>query len=55
MLLAHRVIALIMMFGGILFGIWLVTLFNDPICSASPEVAGGTTRVLQALALCWIG
>ena len=55
MLLVHKTLALLMMLGGIIFGLWLVTLLNDPTCSASPEIAGGATRVLQYLAFCWIG
>lgn len=55
MLLIHKTIALIMMLGGILFGLWVVTIINDPTCSASPEVAGGATRILKALAFCWLG
>lgn len=55
MLLIHKTLALLMMIGGILFSLWLVTLINDPTCSAPPETAGGATRILQYLAFCWIG
>lgn len=53
--LVHTAIALLMMIGGILFGLWIVTLINDPTCSASPEVAGGATRILKVIAFCWLG
>ena len=55
MLLIHKTLAFIMLIGGILFGVWLVTLLNDPTCSASPEIAGGVTRILQYLSFCWLG
>ena len=55
MRLVHTAIALLMAACMIIFGLWVVTIINDPACSASPEVAGGATRVLKALAFCWIG
>ena len=55
MLHVHRILALIMGLGLIMYGLWVVTLINDPTCSASPEIAGGATRVLKTLAFCWLG
>lgn len=55
MRLSHTAIALLMALIGVIFGIWLVTLLNDPTCSASPEIAGGTTRIRQYISFCWLG
>ena len=53
--LVYTALAMLMLLGVIMYGLWVVTLINDPICSSSPEVARGATRVLKTLAFCWIG
>lgn len=51
----HTTFALFIAISVIIIGLWVITLINDPTCSASPEVAGGATRILKALAFCWLG
>lgn len=55
MLLIHRFLALLILLGMTMYGLWVVTMINDPTCSASPEMAGGVTRILQYISFCWIG
>ena len=55
MRLVHTAIALLMAACMVIFGLWVVTVINDPTCSASPEMAGGVTRILQYISFCWIG
>ena len=55
MLLVHKFFAMLILLGMIIYGIWVVTIINDPACSAPQEVAGGATRILKALAFCWLG
>lgn len=55
MLFVHRFLALLILLGMTMYGLWVVTIINDSACSAPPEIAGGATRILKTLAFCWIG